>query len=108
MMDSGALNCSTNRSGSQITPNSVKLLYIEILETIQSQPSWFLDHIGKFGTSVNGVYQNLYPLVSFEKKRATLNSTPHQTICLVKPDFVQPLNHLPLQGNRKLTPLDPF
>lgn len=108
-MDSGTLNCSTNRSGSQITPNLVKLLYIEILETIQSQPSWFLDHIGTLGTSVNGyIYQNLYPLVSFEKKRETLNSTPHQTICLVKPDFFRPLNHLPLEGKRKLTPLDPF
>jgi hypothetical protein len=27
---------------------------------------------------------------------------------LVKPYFFQPLNHLPLQGKRKLTPLDPF
>ncbi len=108
MMDSGTLSCSTNRSGPQITSNLVKLLYIEILATIQSQPSWFLDHIGKFGTPVNGTYTNPLPSCLFWKKKETLHSTPHQTICLVKPDFFQPLNHLPLQGKRKLTPLDPF
>jgi hypothetical protein len=65
MMDSVALNCSTNRSGSQITPNLVKLLYIEISATIQSQPSWFLNHIRTLGTWVNGTYT----LLSLMKKR---------------------------------------
>jgi hypothetical protein len=69
MMDSGTHNCSTKRSGSQITPNLVKLLYIEILATIQSQPSWFLDHIGTLGTSVNGTYTKPFTLFSLLRKR---------------------------------------
>jgi hypothetical protein len=68
-MDSGTLNCSTNRSGSQITPNLVKSPYIKILETIQPQPSWFLDHIGTLGTSVNGTHTKTLTLLSLLKKR---------------------------------------